>query len=671
MNFRQLAKRFAWSLLMISVLAGSTPGWAARFQDEGDSLKVASSPLRTWSSPDGKFKREGKLVEILGDRVRLEMTDGKSTVAQAAKLSKADQEFIAAERKRMEENADSPFMDEEPGASAGGGASAFSSGRETDVQIDYGSVSVVDLDPTNSVTINPEDWGTAPRKSVKRFRIPAYTVHANVTGFACSQGEKMFAVSLSEPFGIDPNGDNGPGARRPGRSRGAGAGIKSWVDIVDLETTKTKARFPLLDEQDAVGDVLDEGNLILTYGGTFSREPQIRILTVTNEGLQLEKSWPARGERDFGARVRLAGFLPDQRVMVDYSDHLLVLKLNPVEPLFKIAKDNVDWEISRDRTKAIVENKQQKFLIDLNKGECLGVVGGAKATSGSPSPDGSRFANFENSTLTLRNSQSEKLDEFFCPVFWPEPQLSWIDDRTLRLQTPNQQFFVDVDRRVVFLEVVNAFAPPTSRGGWVVEKVTDAGSELVQVSQVNPQNNSGPNMAEYQQDLPDEAESLLLLQPGESVRITSQLTADPSQETAARQRMGELLKKRGVTIDPNSANEIRLSSSVRNEKVEYRSIGAPIWSRDAVQTVNVTMVDQKAELIVDGETVWSRASTSGPGFMLQMREGETAQQAADRQSGNGSSFWGSITMPQHIARHPKGGAWNRVMQTPSGYKKVN
>jgi hypothetical protein len=83
------------------------------------------------------------------------------------------------------------------------------------------------------------------------------------------------------------------------------------------------------------------------------------------------------------------------------------------------------------------------------------------------------------------------------------------------------------------------------------------------------------------------------------------------------------------------------------------------------------MVDQAAELIVDGEMVWRTGSTSGPGFMLQMRDGETAQQAADRQSGNANGFWNSISMPKQIAKHPNGGSWNRIMQTGDGYQKLN
>jgi|GEM_PF-3018773 hypothetical protein len=678
MLFARASRLLLWTNFLMSlglVLGLGMPTWG---QDQADSVKVNNSPVRTWSSPDGKFKREGKLTEILGDRVRLEMQDGKSTVAQASKLSSGDQAFIAAERARMAATADSPFMDEESSeenASGGNnvaGSDAAGSGKEIDIIPEFTTVSVVDLE--TSATSNSEAtlWKPAERKPVKRFRIPAYSVHSRVTGHACSPGQVLFAVTMHEPFGVDPNA--GGGNRRGGRSRQPaeeGPKVKSWIDIVDLAAAKTKARFPLPVEEEVVADLDDQANLLVTFDGNFSQDPKVRVYTVTNDGLVLRKSWAAKGPDDFRGKVRSARLLPEKRLLVEYEEYLMVMQLDPVEALFKIPNDSTDWQLSNDRSRAMVTKQGRKYEVDLKAGECLGAVGGAViAGSGSPSPDGSRLAKFENGVLTLRDEQSKLLDEFYCPLFWPNPQLSWLDDRTILLQSPHQQHFVDLDRRVVFLEIANASAPQPSNG-WIVEKISDAGAQIVQVAQASVENKSGPNLAEYQQDLPADAESLLLLKSGDSVRITTQLAADPSQESVVRQRLGTLLQQRGVSVDPNASNELRVSSGVRNDQVEYRTIGAPPWAGGGTQSVNVRLVDQKVELVVDGEVVWQKASTSGPGFMLQIRDGESAQQAADRQSGDGAGFWQSITFPKNLARHPQGGPWNRVMQTGNGYQRIN
>jgi hypothetical protein len=676
MNYRNVLPRLtAFYVVVLFSLSLSSGVFA---QGEAESIKVSESPARTWSSPDGKFKREAKLIEILGDRIRLEMQDGKSTVAQASKLSSADQAFIATERARMKANSDSPFMDEDSeeegsatGANPSGGDPA-STGKEIDVVPEFATISVVDLETSASSDPDAAIWKQAESKPVKKFRIPAYTVHSRVTGHACSPGQALFAVTLFEPFGVNPGG--GSGNRRNGRSRPAaeeGPKIKSWIDIVDLATAKTKGRFPLPVEEEVIGDLDDQANLLVTFDGNFSREPKVRVYNVTNDGLVLLKSWTAKDPNDFRGNIRSARLLPDKQLLVEYEEYLMVMQLDPVEALFKIPNDSADWQLSNDRTRALVNKQGRKFEVDLKTGDCLGAVGGVVvAGSGSPSPDGSKTAKFENGVLTLRNPQSQLLDEFYCPIFWPNPEISWVDERTVMLQSPHQQHYVDLERRVVFLEIANAGAPQPAKG-WIVEKISDAGAQIVQVTQAKAEVKSGPNLAEYQNDLPGDADSLLVLKAGDSVRITTQLTADPSQEPTVRQQLGSLLQKRGVTVDPNAALELRVSSGVRNDQVQYRSFGAPPWAEGGTQSVNVRLVDQKVELVVDGEVVWQKASTSGPGFMLQIRDGESAQQAADRQSGDGAGFWQSIALPKHVARHPQGGAWNRLMQTGNGYQRIN
>ena len=54
------------------------------------------------------------------------------------------------------------------------------------------------------------------------IRIPAYSVHSRVTGHACSPGQVLFAVTMHEPFGVNPGGSSGN--RRGGRALHARAG---------------------------------------------------------------------------------------------------------------------------------------------------------------------------------------------------------------------------------------------------------------------------------------------------------------------------------------------------------------------------------------------------------------------------------------------------------------
>ena len=104
-------------------------------------LIVNDSPLRTWSSPDGKFKRQGKLTGISGDQIQLELADGKSITAQAAKLSKPDQEFIDSERERVQAAGGDSL--EENGWGISADPAEFQA--ELDLSIDPGDVRLISL----------------------------------------------------------------------------------------------------------------------------------------------------------------------------------------------------------------------------------------------------------------------------------------------------------------------------------------------------------------------------------------------------------------------------------------------------------------------------------------------------------------------------------------------
>ena len=64
----------------------------------------ASLQFRTWSDASGAFQIEAKLIEHLGESVRLVRKDGKEVVVPLARLSEADRQYAATATK-----AENPF----------------------------------------------------------------------------------------------------------------------------------------------------------------------------------------------------------------------------------------------------------------------------------------------------------------------------------------------------------------------------------------------------------------------------------------------------------------------------------------------------------------------------------------------------------------------------------
>jgi hypothetical protein len=59
-----------------------------------------NAKFRTWTSADGKYKREAKMIGLISGSVLLESRDGKRAKVDPLKLSRADQEYAAKWRRR-------------------------------------------------------------------------------------------------------------------------------------------------------------------------------------------------------------------------------------------------------------------------------------------------------------------------------------------------------------------------------------------------------------------------------------------------------------------------------------------------------------------------------------------------------------------------------------------
>ncbi len=89
---------FRWRMLLIApVVIGLVIGLGA--------VAVANAAeLRTWTDSTGKFSLTAKLVSLDGDQVILERETGDKMTIPLAKLSKADQDYVATQKE------ESPFQ---------------------------------------------------------------------------------------------------------------------------------------------------------------------------------------------------------------------------------------------------------------------------------------------------------------------------------------------------------------------------------------------------------------------------------------------------------------------------------------------------------------------------------------------------------------------------------
>ena len=639
-------------------------------QGPQEKVQISDSPSRKWSSSDGRFTVEGNLIEANSDKIRIQSKD-RVVTAPLNRLTEADQMFVKEEIERAKTAAENPFMEEteapenNPFEGSEDRTHSPPKSAATNVDPDYSGAEGVLLDSETQADLSAMHWQPMTRKPVAKFRIPAFSIHSRIGGSVSNISESLFAASLHEPFGVDLKGTKQ-------QTPGATGGVKTWVDLVDLPSGKSRGRFPLPAEHSVVGDVSEDAKRVLTFDGTFAQDPQLRVLEIVDRQLKLVSSARSKGSDGRQQTATSAKFLADNKILVEFPGQLIVFDGSTWEPLWTIANDVADWQLASDRRHALVGQSGRRYEVDLLVGKCTGVVGqpGTVTAEGVAEPNGKRIASLKDSVLTLRNSQGEIIDEFQIPVFWPNATVAWLENDFIRADSPNQTHFIDLKHRIALIEVLNSGSTPPN-AGWSAEKVNQGQDHFVLVTQVAEPRQLAPDLEAYRKRIKVDAESLLVLNKGDKVSLSLRLDAHPEHAALVEKKFKEILAARGVDIDDSATSQLRINSSQRNEEVSYRRFGAPPWDANAIEKVQVRAVDQSVELALDGQVVWQRGSSSGPGFMLHMKEGESAQQAVDRQMGDGTHFWNSLKLPRNIARHPNGQAWFRLTKTDKGYVEQN
>lgn len=661
----------AFLLALVSLGAASIHPVSTLFAQQAETVNVAGSAARGWSSADGKFTFTGKLTAIEGEKIRLEAADGKKIVAPLDRLSAADQAFVKEEAARAA-SAANPFMEE---GAAGAASSPFvetenAPAATLDLNPDMFPAQPVELASDRNLDPNAPHWKPAPGEPVKKFRVRGGGFHTRAMDCCSGAGGKLFAMSFYDPFGIELQGAGASTSTAASRTGPEfPTPCKSWIELVELPGGRSLGQFRTDAEQAHVGDIDPSGRWLVTFDSTFVNEPKIRIYGIQPGSLQLRTSWLSKTGDGQNQKASAARFLADGKLAVQHDRQLVVWKTDPVEPVFSVDFDGTECRLAGDLRHALVQKDGRRYEVDLVGGTCTAAASDESASSlaGSPSPDGQRLARFRERTFTLTDADGETLDEFHAPVFWPTPKVSWLDDATVEIVSPNQTHYVDPALRVVLAEVNSSGGNDVSNG-WRWEQQRSGQNSFFVVSQITRSEPQLPDLAAMRKRLPKDADSLLLFRNGDRVRLTLEMEADPARSGDAEKSIRALLEERGVVVDSGAKDELRAFSKARQETVEYRRFGAPPWDPNAVESVSVRIVESKIELLRDGKPVWSNSTANGPGFMLHMQEGESAQQAADRQTGDPARFWESLRLPRHVATHPNGGAWFRLLKNDSGYQ---
>ena len=138
-------------------------------RDGNTGIRVADSPPRIWTSSDGKFKVQARLIEITAAEVRLETAQGKSIKVDVARLSAEDNQFIESARGQAGGEDNSHMA---PGAAESGAApvtpARFAAG--VGLRPSVADLPTIPLESSHMVSMSSGKWQKPPSRPVKSFQ---------------------------------------------------------------------------------------------------------------------------------------------------------------------------------------------------------------------------------------------------------------------------------------------------------------------------------------------------------------------------------------------------------------------------------------------------------------------------------------------------------------------
>lgn len=274
------------------------------------------------------------------------------------------------------------------------------------------------------------------------------------------------------------------------------------------------------------------------------------------------------------------------------------------------------------------------------------------------SPSSRRLAALAGTRVCVWDASTGRLErDFDCLNLSNPTSLCWLDEALL---LAGDRDVVDVDRRLIVwrYEGSQSLASRFANRQWTVfdqKKVRG----LVPFEL--------PHAAAREAAEGIDADSILALKPGTKVSLDNQVGAPYSADVA--QALTAAIEASDLELSPNQP--IRFMARVEigdSSQTEYRRIGGE--RAFDIEQANVTARIFSVELQIDGQTAWlyrSGQSTQFNPMHIQMNEGESVQQAVDRQMENDfKSRFRGLRIPSHVVHPDKAGPLGTSQLTISG-----
>ena len=255
--------------------------------------------------------------------------------------------------------------------------------------------------------------------------------------------------------------------------------------------------------------------------------------------------------------------------------------------------------------------------------------------------DGTKLACVSDKSVYTWDATTGKLERDFDCTNLKSGDVTWLDNDHLLVGGTD---VVDLKRRVILWRYEAPNLPAASSGQWrwlVMQSNNILG--LVPTKMLQPE------VLAAAKDLDPDA--ILALKPGAKVSLDIQIGGD--EQMKAESAIRASLEQNGMGVVPDSP--LRISARLVAGNSETKEYGSGFFNRENREQVTTTDQRYEVELLVDGQSAWKKTSTlhAGSPPVVWLKEGESAQQAVDRQNAaRTAGFSFSASIPRYVV-HPK------------------
>lgn len=605
---------------------------AASGGSSSNSTSASSDTMRFWTDKSGKFKVKAKLSERVGDQVRLETEDGRLLTVPVAKLSEFDQEFL-----KTAGNAEgNPFAGGEMIKKGDGASSSENSGSSTGSGNGMVLNTVTpDLNAGKKVfLISNGDWNVYPDPElISESFTPQPVAHGDggfekpffdkPGNFIISPDERVAAVSITNAFGGD----------------------RTAVQFFDLEKGKQLSSVAVpIKEASLVGVIMDPPTFATTRKEWFKDKGRVDFWD-GSDGLKHIIGWEGK--------YKSARLVNDKQLLtIDDNGQAVVWDWRNAKAQYYFdAVAHAIPAVSANQKLMAVVVKTGIMILEVSSGKSLGTLQTSdRVTMMAFSRDGSKLSTIQNGNLAIWDlSSGEVVDQYALNGISPHnPKMVWADDEHILI---NGTALVNYRLRVPVWTYTGASMPLSggragrfwysvkTNGGGVIIPVNVPHQDVVQVgSQYDP-------------------EDFLVIKPGMKIAVKMNLPFPQKDQQKIYDNLVSKLTTNGIEVDPSSSTVLNcFTEKGKTQTREYQNrggFGRP-FGGGGTQKVTFTPTICYMQIANGSDVLWKRAVSSGPGFMMFLQDGQTAQQAANKQSKPSPSFYLSAQIPKIYAQLPGG-----------------